>query len=366
LARTLQSKGYEVLLLGDGPPALPSGVAPNRVPADLRVQRIPRAPPSPGRREIIAYWTHLVATLFRRRHEFDVLHIHAVNFLHAAAIHAAKLLGIPVLVRSSLEGDLPDPHQSRSDWIHYRCLHLADRFVVLSRRLEEEYLQGGVPEEKVIRIPNGVDTGKYAAVSPRRRRLLRRELKLPESGAILTYHGVFIQRKSIDWAIAVAEEYLVGLELTLLLIGSPGRDEHRSGYFRRLEEQVAKSKARDSIILLDFKEDVHLYLQASDMYLLPSVGEGLPNALLEAMAVGLIPVVSKTSGSEEVVRDGETGFLFEPRDVSSFTSALTRAVEAVRTSRRREISQAACRLIERRFSIEAVAEQYARAYRRIR
>lgn len=358
LGRALAQRGHEVFLLGESN----NDAGPVDEIGGIPVVWMRSLPADPSRFQLLRYWAHLVHTLFRLRCHYDVLHVHAVSFVHAAAIPAARFLGKPVLVRSSLEGEVPEPHGSRSDWIHYQFLRLASGFAVISRHLEREYLSGGISSNRIWRVPNGVDTDDFRPVSPRQKKELRTRLGLPETATILVYHGVFVARKSIHWAVPRLENYLEERDLVLLLIGSPGRDEEETGYFSRLHERIQGSPACDSILLTGFKQDVHRYLQAADMYLLPSTGEGLPNALLEAMATGLICVVSGTSGSEEVIDDGKSGFLFKPRDDLSFAESFERALEAEGSDRGRKITRRAVRLIRNRYSIDAVADQYSETY----
>lgn len=361
LARALEDHRCEVVFIGDRSEDGPSEGRTGGIP----VTWIPTAGSDPDRLDIVVYWLRLAVELVRLRHAFDVLHVHAVSFLNSAAIPLARLLGKRVLVRSSLEGEMPDPARSRSDWLHYRMLSVANRFVVISRRLEREYLDSGISGERVTHIPNGVDTSVYSPVTSSEQASLRHALGLPVDDTIMIYHGVFIERKSIHWVLPLLEEQLQDDGFSLLLVGSPGRDEERTRYFNRLQKLIRHNAGHRSIFLKNFKEDVHRYLQASDLYLLPSTGEGLPNALLEAMAVGLVSVVSRTSGSEEVIEHGKSGFLFQPRDEASFSASVDNAMEAVRSPLGRDIADSARQRILSEYSIDAVARKYAKQYNRI-
>lgn len=359
LGKALQERGHDVFLMGDS--SSDSSSPPESVEG-VPIVRVDPVDPDPNRRQIIRYWFRLIVAVVRYRKYFDVLQLHAMSFLHSAVIPVARLLQKPVVVRSSLEGEVPDPGRSRSDWLHFQFLRFANRFVVISQRLQREYVRGGIPENKIERIPNGVDTSRYSPVSASEKRTLRRKLDLPTDRTLLTYHGVFVARKSLHWVLPLLEDYLVDTDLVLLLIGSPGRDEEQTQYYSRLRHLISQSSARDSIVTESFKDEVSPYLQASDLYILPSTGEGLPNALLEAMAVGLIPLASRTSGTEEVIEDGKSGFLFEPRDASSFESALRRAMEANGTARGHDVSAAAVRRISSTCSISTVAQRYGEIY----
>lgn len=107
--------------------------------------------------------------------------------------------------------------------------------------------------------------------------------------------------------------------------------------------------------------DVPAVLAEADIYVQPSFQEGLPNSVLEAMAMGLPIVATRVSGNEDVVVDGENGLLVPPGDPKSLAAAIQKLVDdpalATRMGRRsREI-------IESRFSLAAVMRQLCDAYR---
>src|SRR5690606_27551963 len=91
-------------------------------------------------------------------------------------------------------------------------------------------------------IPNGVDPAVYRPVSAEEKIGLRTELGLPEHERILVYHGVFIDRKRLLWAIDVLEPLLEELRVTLLLVGGPARDEPTTGYAAAVRERVATGR----------------------------------------------------------------------------------------------------------------------------
>ncbi|HEX2188298.1 MAG TPA: glycosyltransferase family 4 protein [Longimicrobiaceae bacterium] len=361
LAHLLRRRGFEVVLLGDLPPGLP---APDRI-EDVPVRWIEALPDRGGYRNLLAYWARLWAQLVRLRTRFDVLHVHSAAFQQAAAVPMARLLGKPALVRSSIAGEFGALGSSRSGRLQLRMLGLVSQFVVLSRRIAEEYLQAGLPPERLHLVQNGVDDSRYHPVSPTEKQALRRELGLPAEGHLLIYHGVFIERKSLHWLVDTVGPSLERYGLTLVLVGGPAREEPKTGYAGRLMEQIAQHPCRDRIVVRGFAPDVHRYLQAADLYVLPSTSEGMSNALLEAMAAGLVPIVSRTSGSEDVVQDGVSGFLFEPRDAEALLERLDRCCGPGGATVLADCSAAALQRIRAEFSIQATGRRYGDLYRRM-
>ena len=133
------------------------------------------------------------------------------------------------------------------------------------------------------------------------------------------------------------------------------------------EREALAQSARDNgvgetVEFLGEVSDVPGVLARADIYVQPSFQEGLPNAVLEAMAMGLPIVATRVSGNEDVVADGDNGLLVPPGDPDALAAALRRLVAdpalALRMGRRsREI-------VESRFSLTAVMNQLRAAYRK--
>ncbi len=361
LARVVKAEGWDVVFLTDGTPNSGRDEQIEGFP----LHRVRPPPPDPSYPQLLAYWSRVGARLLALRRRFDVLHVHSAEFSQSAAVPMARLLGKPVLVRSSISGEFAGLGTSRSGRVQRRMLQGAGAFVVLSRRLEEEFGLSGLPVSRLHRIPNGVDTNIDHPVAAETKERLRKDLSLPSRGRILVYHGVFIARKSLDWLIPVLAEPLARLDLTLVLVGGPAREDSQTGYMRHLLEEVARSPVRDRIILRERDPAVHRYLQASDGYVLPSTSEGLPNALIEAMASGLVPIATRTGGAEDVIEHGESGFLFEPRDASTFLESLEAAFGPGDERRAERIGKAAAERVQSHFSISVTGHMYVDTYRRL-
>ena len=358
LARALRRKGIEVALLGD----LFPGVDREHTIDGVPVHWVKGLPPDWSYPTLFLYWARLAAKLFALRHRFDVLQVHAAPFSVIGAIPTGRLLNKGVVVRTSLAGELARLGESPSERFKRRLLLLAHRYVALSSEISVEAIEGGLPQNRTNQIPNGVDASIFHPVETPRKLQLRRDLNLPVDGRIMIFHGVFAERKSLHWLVDVIGPLLERNDLTLLLVGGPTRDEVRTRYAARLREQVARSPYRDRIVMRGHQSDVERFLQAADLYVLPSTGEGLPNALLEAMACGLVPLATRTSGTEDVIQDGVSGFLFEPRDAGSFVEAVDRCL-ADGGAALRAMSRAAVGRIRAQYTVDAIADLYLETYR---
>jgi glycosyltransferase involved in cell wall biosynthesis len=112
-----------------------------------------------------------------------------------------------------------------------------------------------------------------------------------------------------------------------------------------------------------FQADVRPFLEAATVFVLPSTVEGLSNALLEAMAVGLPAVATRVGGTEDVVIDGRTALLVPPHDPEALAEALTALLTA--PERAREMGREARDRVVERYSLGLVASTYLALYREL-
>jgi glycosyltransferase involved in cell wall biosynthesis len=105
------------------------------------------------------------------------------------------------------------------------------------------------------------------------------------------------------------------------------------------------------------------WLQAMDIFVLPSLSEAFSNSLMEAMACGCCAVASDVGGNPELVRHGETGMLFEPRNATALCGVLRTLVE--NESLRRRLAAAGAQTVRERFSIESAAERMTEIYSKL-
>ena len=328
----------------------------------INVYRIPEfVSESTSRIGLLVHWLRLFRLFFRLRREFDVLHTHGVTLESSFTAVIGRLLGKPVIVKSTLSGEFSVKNNLgiRIKRIFLRSVAV---FVALSKDIVKEYKQqSAMVNSSLVLVPNGVDTIRFRPVNQRKKNELRESLRLPH-GPVLIYHGVFMERKSIDWLITSLEDFLIEKKLTLVLLGDPCRDEGETGYYKKLLCLVERFIVDGSIFVRGFSKDVHRYLQASDAYVLPSTGEGLSNALLEAMSAGLIPIVSRTSGSEDLVKDRHNGLTFKSRDAAELHEAVSWYLSIAGTSKEQEMKKAARKTIDNGYSIAEIASRYSKMY----
>jgi len=128
-----------------------------------------------------------------------------------------------------------------------------------------------------------------------------------------------------------------------------------------LEGEAIALGIRDRIHLLGYRDDTARWLAAMDVFTMPSLSEGLPLALLEAMAAGLPHVVTRVGGMPEVAVEGKTGFVVEPGDVEALADRLLFLLD--NSSLAARMGVAARARIADRFTVERMAAEYRDVYR---
>jgi len=249
--------------------------------------------------------------------------------------------------------------------IQLRLLNTVDRLVSISSELSASARACGLAG-KLVEIPNGVDTARFAPVPPAAREQLRRDLGLPARDVVVLFVGLIKDRKGIDLLVdawCAYQKQLSGARLLLLGprdFSTPGVTTIDEPFIRRLETTIEQAGLTDRILFLGYQRNVVPYLQASDLFVFPSRREGLPNALLEAMSCGLPCVATRLPCLADFIESGRNGLLFEPENGEQLATSL---MELARDpAGRQKLGQAARATVEARFSLDQVADRYRALY----
>ena len=317
-------------------------------------------------------WSKIVGALrFTRvvlsnRHRFSIVHLHGFSQKSILLVWLARLSRRPVVLKlTSVGHDDPVSMKARGG-LAYRCYMRAALYVGVSSRMKVLYERVGVPLSRFRLIPNGVDLDRFRSRHSAERQAMRRQLGLSGNGLMFLFVGFFSTEKCPDkvfdaWASLAKAPAAVG---PLVFVGAT-----RSRYYevdRELAEQI-RLRARvlnleSRVIFVEKTLHIDRYYGAADIFVLASLREGLPNALMEAMASGMACVSSHLEGvTEDLIEDGVNGLLTPPGDVPALEAAFRFLVE--HPDRASEMGIRARETIEARFGIERIAQQYLEAYR---
>jgi glycosyltransferase involved in cell wall biosynthesis len=246
---------------------------------------------------------------------FDVLNAHFAYPDGVAGAWLAQRCGVPLVV-SVLGSDVNVHARHPLQRVQIRwTLRSAARVVAVSEALRREVVALGVPEERTAVVPTGVDMEVF---HPQSCEAARQALQLPAAARLVLYVGNLLPVKGVPTLItAFAEVARQDPTAHLVLVGhGPLRG--------RLEQQVHAADLHRCVTFAGARPhaDIPQWLAAADVLCLPSVAEGLPNVVLEALACGRPVVASAVGGVPELVTDEAVGRLVPPGDAAALAAAL--------------------------------------------
>lgn len=280
--------------------------------------------------------------------------VHTRNWTCIDAILGARLAGVPHVIHGEHGREAADPTGANRlrRRVRRALAPLVSQFVTVSRDLNRWLVEDvRVPARKVRTIYNGVDTDRFA---PGDREAARRALDIPAGWGVVGTVGRLDPVKDqagLIRAFAVASAQRPSV---LLIVGD--------GPLRAELDALGRGLGLDDRLrLLGDRQDVAQILRALDCFVLPSVGEGISNAILEAMATALPVVATRVGGNVELVEDGETGLLVEVGQ----PEGLVRALECYLgdSGIARKHGAAARVRVEREFGLARMLTGYGDLYR---
>jgi glycosyltransferase involved in cell wall biosynthesis len=214
-----------------------------------------------------------------------------------------------------------------------------DGVIAISRVIAEGLAQSGVERRKIRHIPSGIEPDRF--ISADAEKLTSKDPPVIGSAAVLE------ARKGHEFLLEAAALLKAdGVNLTYRIAGDgPLR--------RQLERQVAHLGLQGQVQFLGFVGDIAKFFVDIDIFVMPSLHEGLGVAVLEAMAAGKPVIASRIGGLAESVADDVTGILVPPANATALAQAIAKLVQS--RSLAREMGQQGRRRIERHFTLEQMA-----------
>ena len=289
----------------------------------------------------------------------DVLH--SYNFYaNVFSIPAARLAGVPCIVASIRDmGVYMSPMQKRVQrWV---C-ELADRIVVNADAIRNWLIDEGYPSGKIRVIRNGARLP--ASVPENMRSKVRAELGIPDTGKVVIMVSRLNPKKGIENLLDAAPEVLSRVPSAwFVIVGdivleSTGQE---ASYSKRLAGRARELGIAERVLFTGLRRDVPRLLSAADISVLPSLSEGLPNAVIEAMAAGLPVVATSVGGIPELIQQGRNGMLVPPGDTAALAESLATVLSNPFLSRR--LGEAARLRIQAGFSFEKMFRETVALYR---
>ncbi|MCX5900140.1 MAG: glycosyltransferase family 4 protein [Proteobacteria bacterium] len=309
----------------------------------------------------LTYMLSVFLLLWRLRKDFNHIICFGLYLYTAPAVVFALCSGRKIFFRlecSGASGDFCRIAHLKSSRLVSRCAQWAQRIIAISSEIERELLRNGFSQNKIIRIPNSVDTQQFTPV---------RNAEFPAVPCI-SFIGRLDGQKGIDiLLLALKRLFDNGVPFKAFIVGDgPIKQE-----LVELAEQLLIS---DVVTFAGPQQDIVPFYHQTSILLLPSRDEGLPLVLLEAMASGLAIIASAVGGVPELLDPGNTaritaddhsvctnGILIPPENPVALAAAIKYLIENHTVANRLAVN--ARRHIEEKYSINVVIDKYLQLMR---
>ncbi|MGH7544431.1 MAG: glycosyltransferase family 4 protein [Gemmatimonadota bacterium] len=309
--------------------------------------------------------------LIAARGSWDVLLVAGFRILGLPAVLATRVRGKRCLLKAESNGEMSGAFYGPglAQWglspssplvrllLKGRNAFLgrADAFVSPSSEIARELHDAGIPTDRIVTIPNGVDIARFRPVDGAGKRALRIGLGLPPDAPVAVYSGRLVRYKGLPILLRAWRDLLPDHPAArLLLVGAGGADLHNCE--EELRRYVEESGMQENVVFTGFVERVEPWLQAADMFVFPTRDEAFGIALVEAMACGLPPVTTATGGIPDIVTNERDALVVEPGTLVPLREAIRRLLDEPELAAR--LGREARLTATRRFSREAVVDRY--------
>jgi sugar transferase (PEP-CTERM/EpsH1 system associated) len=274
--------------------------------------------------------------------------------LHTWMFHAnipgrllGRLAGVPHIISSERTmGQEGGARRRLNRWTG----RLADRIICVSQNVADFAAKEiGLPTDRLVVIQNGIDTNLFRP-TPAQATKAADQLTIGYVGRLEKVKGVNFL---IDAFAALVAQHP---HLQLQLVGD-GSER------RALEQQVQTLGLGDKVHFLGIRSDMPALYPTFDLFVLPSLWEGMPNVALEAMACGVPVIATNTGGTPEVVQDGKSGLLAPPGDAVALAQAMATLIN--NAEQRCQLAQAGRHFVEQTFSINQTVAQTVALYEQV-
>ena len=290
-----------------------------------------------------------------KKDNLNLIHTHGYR-ADVIGISLAKLMGLPVV--STCHGFISnDINLALYNKLDRFVLRFAHKIIAVSIGIKNDLIRSGINESHLLMIQNAVEVNSNLELFIQNRRNKRQEYNLTEKEFVIGYIGRLSEEKGVKYLIE-ATSMLNDLNrfIRVLIIGEgPQKKE--------LEDLVKKVNMEDKIFFVGFQSDIENWLPAIDVFVLPSLTEGTPMSLLEAMANGIPVVASAVGGVPQVVDSGKNGILVAPGKPEEIVDAVNRLYQD--ETLRKTVHEEGKKTIELKFNASKWIKQIEAEYLKI-
>lgn len=293
-------------------------------------------------------------TVLLKELRIDLIHCHGYK---ASVFAFVAKAGIPVLATCHLWFEGPErPLKTRAmialEKFIYRFLPV---IVAVSEEIRQILLEAGIASEKVLVVRNGIVLSDYGEITSSTRKRLQAELGLQKGDVCVLNVGRLTEQKSqCDIVDAARLVNNTNRKVKFFIVGDGALRE-------ALQQQIRSCKVEETVFLLGFRNDIPDLLQLADLFILPSLDEGMPMALLEAVA-SRVPVIATAVGDVgKLIVHCASGIIVGKNDVTVLAEEIIAL--AADTARQNKMAEEALRRVLSLYSSQVMYGQYDKIYR---
>jgi len=258
----------------------------------------------------VPFWLPCTYQLYKLVKSQDISIIHVNDLWDVPfGVIVSKLAKIPCVAH------VRGYHKKRR--VKQYLLEKANKVIAVSKATEGILRDGGVSEDSIETIYPGIDFERVPQYSDS---AIKAKINVPSDFSVIGTVANVVSIKGLEYFIESLR--LVRGRRDSIMGMIVGKFSEEDQYYRRLRYLVERYRLLDRVIFTGFKKDVFPYISAMDVFVLPSLSEGFPIALLETMAMQKPIVASRVGGIPEIVKDGESGILVEPKDIHAMSDAI--------------------------------------------
>lgn len=298
------------------------------------------------------YLSFLKVGRILRENRIEVIHTHNTQPFVDGTL-GALMSGVKTVVHTDHARDFPD--KRRYMLAEWAVSHFAYRVVGVSEHTSENLVKyERISREKIVTIHNGIDGKKYDIAVDRQAK--RRELGLERDGPVMGIGVRLSEQKGITYLLRAMPAVMREVPGVTLVIAGEGPLE------ADLRAEADALGLRGRVHFIGPRLDIPELLKTFDLYVLPSLWEGLPMVLLEAMAAGCPIVATDVGGVSRAIKDGYNGSLVEPRKPEALARAITGLLSSA--ALRESCRERGYEVFQKEFSSEIMTRRYEQLYLR--
>jgi glycosyltransferase involved in cell wall biosynthesis len=279
----------------------------------------------------------------------EVLHTHSSVDSWAGAL-AARWSGVPILVRTRhISVPVKNPRFNR-------LYYFPDAIITAGGHIRRDLLRTHkIPAERVVSIPTGVDTASFFPRPADRK--LKKSLGLAEDALVISLVAVLRTQKRHEIVIAAARRVIAAFpRARFLFVGEgPGRE--------RIQKAIAALGLKEFFILTGHRTDIPEILALTEVGVISSSAEGVPQFLLQTLAMAKPVVATRVGGIPEIITPGVDGLLIPPEDPDALAEALLGLLGDPQQCRR--LGSAGRELVEREHTLERMGAKVLQVYQQV-